>query len=71
MVSKMEARNIMPSLQSSYPRVTVWSLKTTPTEVLEGTLCLTPLDLAITGAARSTAYRLNCHGESKNTGLGH
>jgi len=46
-------------------------MKITTTEVLEVALCLTPLDLAVTGAARFTAYRLKCQGEWRNTGLGH
>ena len=32
---------------------------------------LTPLDLAVTGAARFIAYRLKCRGEWRNTGLGY
>jgi len=51
--------------------VAVRSMKTTPTEVLEVALCLNPLNLAVTGAARFTAYGLNCQGEWRNTGLGH
>ena len=39
--------------------------------MLEVVLCLTLLDLAVTGAARFTAYRLKCQGEWRNTGLGH
>jgi hypothetical protein len=46
-------------------------MKITTTEVLEVALCLTPLDLAVTGAARFTAYRLKCQGAWRNTGLGH
>jgi len=46
-------------------------MKTTTTEVLEVALYLTPLDLAVTGAARFTAYRLKYQGEWRNTGLGH
>jgi hypothetical protein len=71
MVSRLEVRNLLQSLQGSYPRVAVGSMKTTPTEVLEVALCLNPLDLAVTGSARFTAYRLNYQGEWRNTGLGH
>jgi len=46
-------------------------MKTTTTEALEVALCLTPLDLAVTGAARFTSHRLKCQGEWRNTGLGH
>jgi hypothetical protein len=46
-------------------------MKTTPTEVLQVALCLNPLDLAVTGASRFMAYRLNCQGEWRNTGLKH
>ena len=58
MVSRVEARNLLQSLQGSYPRVAVRSMKTAPTEVLQVALCLNPLELAVTGAARFTAYRL-------------
>jgi len=67
MVSRVEMRNLLQSLQGSYPRVAVGSTKTTSTEVLEVALCLKPLKLAVTGAARFTAYRLNCQGEWRNT----
>jgi len=46
-------------------------MKTAITEALEVALCLTPLDLTVTGAARFTAYRLKCQVEWRNTGLGH
>jgi hypothetical protein len=49
----------------------VGSTNITPTEALEGALCLTPLDLAVIGAARFTAYRLKCKGEWRNMGLGY
>ena len=55
----------------AYLRAAVWSVKTTPTEALKVTLCLTPVDLAVTGAARFTAHRLNYQGEWRNIGLGH
>jgi hypothetical protein len=71
MVSRVEVRNLLQSLQGSYPKVAVGSMKTTPTEVLEVALCLNPLNLAVTGAARFTAYGLNRQGEWRNTGLGH
>jgi len=70
-VSRVEARKLLQSLQGSYPRIAVGSMKTTPIEVLEVALCLNPLDLAVTVAARFTAYRLNCQGEERYTGLGH
>ena len=43
----------------------------TTTEALEVVLCSTPLDLAVTGPARFTAYRFKCQGEWRNKGLGH
>jgi hypothetical protein len=49
----------------------VGSTKITPTEALEGALCLTPLHLAVIGSARFTAYRVKCRGEWRNTGLGY
>jgi hypothetical protein len=52
-------------------RAAVKSIKTTPTEARKVTLCLTPMDLAVIGAARFTAYRLNYQVEQRNTGLGH
>jgi hypothetical protein len=45
-------------------------MKTTPTETLEIALSLTSLNLGVIGAARFTAYRLNCRGEWRNTGFG-
>jgi hypothetical protein len=65
------ARNLLWRLQSSYLRAAVRSTKTTPTEGLEIALSLTPLGLGVIGAARFTAYKLDCQGEWKNTGLGH
>jgi hypothetical protein len=47
------------------------STKIIPIEALEVALCLTPLDLAVIGAARYTAYRLKCRGDRRNTGLGY
>ena len=70
-VSEVEAINLLWSLQSSYMRAAMGSTKITPTEGLEVALCLTPLDLAVIGAARFTANRLNCQGEWRNIGLGH
>jgi len=70
-VSRVEAKNLQQSLQGSYLRTPVGSVKATPTEALEVALCLTPLDLAVIGAARFTAYRLSCQGEWRNTVLGH
>ncbi|XP_071572363.1 uncharacterized protein [Temnothorax nylanderi] len=68
---KVEAKNLLKSLQGSYLRAAVGAMKTTPTEALEIALCIPPLDLAVEHAARNTAYRLKCQGEWRNTGLGH
>jgi hypothetical protein len=69
MVSRVEAKNLLQSLQSSYLRAAVGSTKTTTIETIEVALPLIPLDLAVIRAARFTAYRLNCQGEWRNTGL--
>jgi len=37
--SKVEAKNLLRSLQGSYLRADVWSIKTTPTEALEVSVC--------------------------------
>jgi hypothetical protein len=71
MVSRVEIRNMLRSLQGNYLRAAVGAMKTTPTEALEVALYQTPLDLAATEAAGLTAYRLKCQGEWRNTGLGH
>ncbi|XP_071577346.1 uncharacterized protein [Temnothorax nylanderi] len=68
---KVEAKNLLKSLQGSYLRAAVGAMKTTPTEALEIALCIPPLDLAVEHAARNTAYRLKCQGEWRSTGLGH
>ena len=47
------------------------AMRSTPTEALEIALNVTPLDLKIMYAARSTAYRLACQCEWKDNGLGH
>jgi hypothetical protein len=39
MVSRVETRNLLRSLQGSYLRAAVGSMKTTPTELLEVALC--------------------------------
>jgi len=70
-VSGVETKNLQRSLQGSYLRTPIASVKATPTEALEVVLCLTALNLAVIGAARSTACRLSCQGEWRNTGLGH
>jgi hypothetical protein len=70
MVSRAEAKNLLQSLQDSNDRVAVGSTTTTPTEALEVTLCQFPLDLAATGAARLTTYRLKCQKHWRDTGLG-
>jgi hypothetical protein len=55
-VSRVEARNLLQSLQGSYlRRATVGSTRMTPTKVLEVVLCQIPLDLAATGAAGLSA----------------
>jgi hypothetical protein len=46
MVSRMEMRNLQRSLEGSYLRAAVGSMKMTPTDVLEVALCQTLLDLA-------------------------
>jgi hypothetical protein len=66
-VSRVQARNVLQSLQSGYLRAAVGSMKTTPTQVIEVALCQTPLNLA----AIVAAYRLKCQGEWRDTGLGH
>jgi hypothetical protein len=54
-VSEVEAMNLLWSLQNSYMRAAVGFTKITPTGGLEVALCLTPLELAVIGAARFTA----------------
>ena len=68
---KVEAKNLLKSLQGSYLRAAVGAMRTTPTEALEIALCVPPLDLAVVNSARNTAYRLRCQEEWRNTGLGH
>ena len=70
-MSKVEAMNLLWSLQSSYMRAAVGSTGITPTEAVEAALCLTPLILAVIGAARFNAYRLKYGGEWRNMGLGY
>jgi len=70
MVSRVEAKNLLRSLQDSYPRAAVGSVKTTPTEAPEVALCLPSVCLFVIRAARFTAYRFKCQGEWRNTGLG-
>jgi hypothetical protein len=55
MVSKVEARNLLQSLQGSYLRATVGSMKTAPTNMLEVALCQTTLNLATFETAGLTA----------------
>ena len=71
MVSRVEIKELLRSLQGNYPRAAVGSMKTTPTEALEVSLYQAPLDLATIEAVALTAYRLKCWGEWRNTGLGH
>jgi len=56
-VSRVEAKNLLRSLQNSYPRAAVGSVKTTPTEAPEVAIRLTSLYLSVIGAAGFTAYR--------------
>lgn len=70
MVSRVEAKNPLRSLQDSYPRAAVGSVKTTPTEAPEVALCLPSLYLSVIGAAGFTVYRFKCQGEWRNAGLG-
>jgi len=70
-VSRVEAKNLLQSLQGSYLRAAVESVRTTPIDAMEVALCLTSLALAVIRATRFTAYRLKHQGEWRNTGLGH
>jgi hypothetical protein len=51
MVSRVEAKNLLQSLQGSHLRATAESIKTTPTETLEVAICFTLLELAVIRAA--------------------
>jgi len=68
-VSRVEAKNLLQSLQSTYLRAAVGSTKTPTIETIEVALSLIPLDMAVIRVARFTAYRLNCQREWRNTGL--
>jgi hypothetical protein len=68
MVSTMEIRNLLRSLQGNYLRAAVGATKTTPTEELEVALYQAAMDLAAIEAVGLTAYRLKCQGEWMNTG---
>jgi hypothetical protein len=57
MVSRVEAKNLLRSLQDSYPRAALGSVKTTATETPEVALCLTSMYLSVNGAAGFTGYR--------------
>lgn len=70
-VEKMEAKNLLNSLQGNYLRAAIGAMKTTQTVALEVALCIHPLDLTVLGTACITAYRLRCQGEWKDTRLGH
>ena len=70
MVSRVEAKKLLRSLQDSYPRAAVESVKTTPTEAPELALCLPSLYLSVIGATGFTVYRFKCQGEWRNAGLG-
>jgi hypothetical protein len=69
MVNVVAIRNLLLSLQDSYLKAAVEFMKMNPTEPLAVPICLTPLDTAVFGEARIPAYRLNCQGEWRNTGL--
>jgi hypothetical protein len=60
MVSRVEAKKLLQSLQGSHLRATVESMKTTPTETLEVAISFTLLELVFIRAAIFTAYRFNC-----------
>jgi len=68
MVSRVVAKNLLQSLQSSYLRAAVGYMKT-PIETIEVAISLIPMDLAVFEAARFTAYRLNYQGEWRNTDI--
>jgi hypothetical protein len=57
MISRVEIRNLMRSLQGNYLRAAAGAMKTTPTEALQVALCHTPLDLAAIETAGLNAYR--------------
>jgi hypothetical protein len=67
-VEKVEAGNLLRSLQGNYLRAVTGAMKTTPTEGLEVALCCPPLDRLIIHTARLTAYRIKCLGEWKQGG---
>jgi hypothetical protein len=62
-------RNLLRSLQDTYLKAAVEFMKTNPTETLAVVICLTPLDMAVFGETRFPAYRVNCLGVWRNTGL--
>jgi len=70
-MERVEARNLLKSLQGNYLRAATGTMRSTPTEALQTALCLPPLDQAIVCLARQTAYRLKCQGEWRNAGGGH
>jgi len=70
-VEKVEAKNLLKSLQGSYLRAAAGAMRSTPTEALEIALCFPPLNQTIVCSARLTAYRLKCQGEWRNVGIGH
>ncbi|XP_018407336.1 PREDICTED: uncharacterized protein LOC108783293 [Cyphomyrmex costatus] len=57
---KVEARNLLKSLQGGYLRATTEAMKTTPTEALQVALSIPPLNQMIKYTARQIAYRLKC-----------
>jgi len=59
-------RNLLRSLQDNYLQAVVESMKTKPTETMEIAICLTLLYMAVFGAARFPACRLDCQGEWRN-----
>jgi hypothetical protein len=71
MVNRVETMNLLRSLQGSYLRAAVGSMKVTPMEALEVALCQTSLDLATFEAVGHIVHRLKSQGEWRNTGLGY
>ncbi|XP_018396943.1 PREDICTED: uncharacterized protein LOC108775154 [Cyphomyrmex costatus] len=68
---KVEARNLLKSLQGGYLRAAAGAMNTAPTEALQIALSIPPLNQVIKYTARQTAYRLRCQGEWKETRTGH
>ena len=65
-VSGVAIRNLLRSLQGSNQKADAERMKNKPTETLEAAICLTLLYMAVFGAARFRACRLDCQGEWRN-----